>query len=117
MKGDGPIYTAMEKPSSQQASQHTCGAHPCRQTLTHNKIKMNKDILKDIRHWGGIYFSSYRAACTHIDIYSLNKYNLYIKYSSSVDFELTQQTFCTVCFLVSNSTTVTLLRVSLILIS
>lgn len=54
---------------------------------------------------------------THIDIYSLDKYIFYIKHNSNVDFVLTQQTFCTVCILVGNSTTVTLLRVSLILIS
>lgn len=94
----------------------TCGAHTCGRTLTHNKMKMNKHVLKDSRHWGGIYFSSYRAVYTHnIDIHSLDKYSLYIKYSSSVDFELTQQTFCTACILVG--IIVTLLRASLILIS
>lgn len=47
------------------ATRHTCGVHTCMQTLTHNKIKMKKDVLKDSRCWEGIYFSSYRAACTH----------------------------------------------------
>lgn len=116
MKGDGPIYTAWR--SHHPAQPHgTCAAHTCRWILTHNKMKMNKHVLKDGRHWGGIYFSSYRAVCTYnIDIYSLDKYNLYKEYSSSVDFELTQQTFCTAWILVGNSTRITLLRASLILI-
>lgn len=100
------------------ATRHTCGVHTCMQTLAHNKIKMKKDVLKDSRCWEGIYFSSYRAACTHTLIYTAwTSTYLYIKHNSNVDFVLTQQTFCTVCILVGNSTTVTLLRVSLILIS